>query len=213
MKTTMMLYKKSSHTDDPSSAPRPEENFDAVYQKEQLKMHEKTEHIMAISEHLKDRYKNYEEAGYFIDFLRALENVLLSAQVNNWDMRRVEQELIESEIYLMATNFGIDEKVFHAIYDDFQSLFTDATKVEHVTQKLLAEYGDCEECRAFIRFLHDFAIVFLHPNGNGFEEKKEHMVRARMGSLSADGVPDLHILETIYQEFSELVEKRPQKAQ
>lgn len=210
-----MLYKKSSHADDVSSAPaaqRPEENFDVAYHKGQMEMREKVEHIKAISEHLKERYKNYEEAGYFIDFLRALEGVLLAAQVNSWDIRRVEQALIESEIYLMSTNFGIDEKVFRAIYDDFQSLFTDATKVEHVTQKLLAEYGDCEKCCAFIRFLHDFAIVFLHPNGNGFEEKKEHMVRARMGSLSEDGIPELRLLETIYQEFSELAEGSQKKA-
>ncbi len=185
------------------------ENFEKYYREKIIATQEKLERISVVTELLKKRYEGYEETEAFIDYLRSVEEVFTHAEKEQWSVEKTQDELIKSEIYLMAQTTGIDEAVFQDIYMEFRSSSNEVARIQNIANEMIAKYADGEhgeECRDFIMYVRDSLLVFAHTidgdeRFDEISEVKEQIIKLRMERMAADNQPPLTLLQKIYDEF------------
>lgn len=161
--------------------------------------------VELIASRLREKYK-YAELDSFVTYLESMEKFFLTAEKHHENGKKLKEEMIQTEIYIMASSLGIDQQVLQGIYGKFQSLTSTASDVHAIVERLLAEYPD-QECQRFIQYLRDITVIFL-----GYQEERIftseeiraiicQATEAKMKVLSADGTPDFGILAEIKGEF------------
>lgn len=213
----MSMYKTSvqDHEDHADDALR-EENFD-VYYKKVIGMQDRLERIRLVSEALEERYVEYQETREFVHFLRNVEEVFAHADAEKWSVEKTEEGVIKSEIYLLSQISGIEEEVFYAIYEEFVRASHNVEKIQLIAQELLKKYAHeddvvHQECRNFVMFVRDVVLMFARTMKGDvtidqIDEAKTQIIHLRMETMAADNIPPLHVLQKIYHEFLEEINK------
>ncbi len=207
-----MMYQKNKKGTTPFKSINQREKFDVTFEQRYRAMlsdAERMERIELVSARLSEKYGSYEAAKLFVDYLRATDEIFARAQDEDWTVELTEQKMIEGEILLMSRHSGIDEQVFYKIYDDFQALDDSARKVQIAAKLLIEKYEEkCfEECIQFINYIKDYLLIFSEAISNHLtlDETKEKIIKMRMRVLAENSDTPVHILESIYREFDELL--------
>lgn len=173
-----------------------------------------TERLNIAAEMLEKKYGDYRETKEFIGFLRNVEEVFAAALKNHWTVERTQDEMIRSEIYLLSQVSGVDEEVFLHIYEEFKATSSSVKVIQETADRLLAAYAGDEdpnpECREFITFVRDTILLFAKTkagdtNFDEIIEVKQAMIYARMLTLAEDNDPPMHVLQSIFEEFTAVV--------
>lgn len=184
------------------------EKFGDVYEKEKT-FNKEIEKVEIASMKLKEKYKDYQELVEFIDYLRASEELFIASKSEKWTGEKLKEELIKNELHVAPFHAGIDEKVFDAICGDFKSLSAGIGKIYEVTDKLLEKYAECGECKDLILFIRNISVIFIEVEEKNisFDEAKDRLFMAKIKALSTGGKSELNVLEKIYAEFKEELNK------
>lgn len=199
--------KKQPNVDAPS-AKQKRDNFDSYYNK-MMSLQEQLKRINIVSDVLKKKYEEYDETSDFVNFLHAIEEVFAYAQKEKWSVEKTQNEMIESEIYIISRTTGIDEDVFRVIHNEFAQATNDIEKIQSIANTLMQKYdGDeeCPVCKDFIAYIRDSLLVFSQTiSGNTdfdeISEAKEKIIQLRMERMSVDGEPPMEVLQRIYDDF------------
>jgi hypothetical protein len=151
--------------------------------------------------------------GSIVTYLESMEKFFIEAEKRHENGRELKEDMIQTEMYLMASSLGIDQQVLQDIYGKFQSLTATVHDVHTIIEKLLAEYPE-KECQLFIQYLRDITVIFL-----GYQEERvftsdeiraiiHQSTEVKMKVLSADGAPDPAMLAQIKTEFFAELEKK-----
>ena len=173
---------------------------------------ERRKSVELVASRLREKYK-YEDLSSFVTYLESMEKFFIEAEKRHENGRELKEDMIQTEMYLMASSLGIDQQVLQDIYGKFQSLTATVHDVHTIVEKLLAEYPE-KECQVFIKYLRDITVIFL-----GYQEERvltsaetraiiHQAIVAKMKVLSADGAPDIAMLERIRSEFFAALEKQ-----
>ncbi len=173
---------------------------------------ERVKSVELVASRLREKYK-YEDLSSFVGYLESMEKFFLEVEKRHENGKQLKEDMIQTEIYLMASSLRIDQQILRDIYDKFQSLTTTVADVHTIIERLLAEYPD-QDCQSFIRYLRDITVIFL-----GYQEERvltsaetraiiHQAIVAKMKVLSADGAPDIAMLERIRSEFFAALEKQ-----
>lgn len=172
---------------------------------------ERRRSVELVASRLREKYK-YEDLSSFVGYLESMEVFFLEVESRHENGRQLKEEMIQTEIYLMASSLHIDQQILSDIYGKFQSLTTTVADVHAIIEQLLSEYEE-KDCQIFIRYLRDITVIFL-----GYQEERvltsteiraiiRESTKAKMKMLSADGTPDLSMLTQIQSEFFAELEK------
>lgn len=187
-----------------------EMTFDQQYRKK-LSQSERVERIELVSTKLSQKYGKYEATATFVDYLRATDEIFARAQSENWTVEETEREMIQGEIVLMSDQSGIDEVIFHQIYDEFQKMNTSARRIQMVAKMLGEKYNSkgSVECVQFINYIKDYLLVFSEAISGDLtlDETRDKIIKMRMQVLAEKSETPVHILEKIYTEFITLLQK------
>lgn len=173
---------------------------------------ERRKSVELVASRLREKYK-YEDLASFVGYLESMEKFFIDAERKHENGRQLKEDMIQTEMYLMASTLGIDRQILQDIYGKFQSLTTTVHDVHGIIERLLAEYQD-RDCQIFIRYLRDITVIFL-----GYQEERvltsveiraiiRESTKAKMKVLSADGTPDMSMLAQIEAEFFAELEKK-----
>lgn len=173
---------------------------------------ERRKSVELVASRLREKYK-YEDLSSFVTYLESMEKFFIEAEKRHENGRELKEDMIQTEMYLMASSLGIDQQVLQDIYGKFQSLTATVHDVHTIVEKLLAEYPE-KECQVFIQYLRDITVIFL-----GYQEERvltseeiraiiHESTEAKMKVLSADGAPDPAMLAQIKTEFFAELEKK-----
>lgn len=208
-KTDTTNQKKRKRTFLGGGGSYPQNNFDAQYRK-MLNVQERVERIEVVASKLKDRYRQYADTASFVEYLRATDEIFARAESEHWTIEKTEHEMIQGEMYLMSLQSGIDEDVFHNIYEEFRAMNTTARRIQVVAKRLIEKYAVEYDgaARKFITYIKDYLLIFSQAlEGEiSLDETKEQVIRARMRVLGEHRTPPEHVLERIYKEFFLLLE-------
>ena len=173
---------------------------------------ERRKSVELVASRLREKYK-YEDLSSFVTYLESMEKFFIEAEKRHENGRELKEDMIQTEMYLMASSLGIDQQVLQDIYGKFQSLTATVHDVHTIIEKLLAEYPE-KECQLFIQYLRDITVIFL-----GYQEERvftsdeiraiiHQSTEAKMKVLSAGGAPDPAMLAQIKTEFFAELEKK-----
>lgn len=173
---------------------------------------ERRKSVELVASRLREKYK-YEDLSSFVTYLESMEKFFIEAEKRHENGRELKEDMIQTEMYLMASSLGIDQQVLQDIYGKFQSLTATVHDVHTIIEKLLAEYPE-KECQLFIQYLRDITVIFL-----GYQEERvftsdeiraiiHQSTEVKMKVLSADGAPDPAMLAQIKTEFFAELEKK-----
>lgn len=173
---------------------------------------ERVKSVELVASRLREKYK-YEDLSSFVGYLESMEKFFLEVEKRHENGKQLKEDMIQTEIYLMASSLRIDQQILRDIYDKFQSLTTTVADVHTIIERLLSEYEE-KDCQIFIRYLRDITVIFL-----GYQEERvltsaetraiiHQAIVAKMKVLSADGAPDIAMLERIRSEFFAALEKQ-----
>lgn len=184
------------------------ENFEAGYAR-QLELYKEFERIEVAYAKIKDKYKAYDECQAFIDYIRSMEKVFAEARAENWNADKSKDEIIMSEITLLAQRSRLDENVFRSIYDDFKKANASVAKVYDAISDLKEKHKDCPDCLELISYIEYVFIIFSESRTGteGLEAVKRGLIQAKINVLSADGHPEMKMLENIYHDFRNLISR------
>ena len=205
-------------TDKKNSKEKREKTFDEYYKKKILATESAVERVDIVCEKLKSKYEDYAETKEFIDYLKSVESVFVSAEKESWSVERTEDEMIRGEIYLMSKATGIDEEIFVSIYEEFSQTSHDVKKIQKIANVLVEKYSDvedcfeCEGCIEFIKYVKDALLIFSKSlDGNeAFDEigeVKMEFIKLQMQKMSEDDRPPFEILQEIYEDFVDGIKK------
>lgn len=172
---------------------------------------ERKKSLELVASRLREKYK-YEDLASFVGYLESMETFFIEVEKRHENGKQLKEEMIQTEIYLLASSLHIDQQILFDIYGKFQSLTTTVADVHAIIERLLSEYPE-EECQLFIRYLRDITVIFL-----GYQEERvltsveiraiiHQAIVAKMKVLSADGAPDPAMLDQIKSEFFAALEK------
>ncbi len=173
---------------------------------------ERRKSVELVASRLREKYK-YEDLSSFVGYLESMEKFFLEVESRHENGKQLKEDMIQTEMYLMASSLHIDKQVLQDIYGKFQSLTTTVHDVHSIIEQLLSEYPDAE-CQSFIRYLRDITVIFL-----GYQAERvlstveiraiiQQATEAKMKVLSADGAPDPAMLAQIKAEFFAELEKK-----
>lgn len=190
------------------SAKQKQENFDSYYNK-MMSLEEQLKRINIVSAVLKKKYEEYDETSDFVNFLHAIEEVFVYAQKEKWSVEKTQNEMIESEIYIISRTTGIDEDVFRVIHNEFLQANDDIEKIQSIANTLMKKYDsdeECPVCKDFIAYIRDSLLVFSqtisgNTNFDEIGEAKERIIQLRMERMSVDNEPPMEMLQKIYDDF------------
>lgn len=173
---------------------------------------ERRKSVELVASRLREKYK-YEDLASFVGYLESMETFFLEVESRHENGKQLKEDMIQTEMYLMASSLNIDKQILQDIYGKFQSLTTTVADVHVIIEQLLSEYPD-PECQSFIRYLRDITVIFL-----GYQEERvftseeirtiiQQATEAKMRVLSADGAPDPAMLAQIKAEFFAELERK-----
>ncbi len=172
---------------------------------------ERRKSLELVASRLREKYK-YEDLSSFVTYLESMEKFFLDAAKKHENGKQLKEDMIQTEMYLMAASLGIDQQILQDIYGKFQSLTATVHDVHTIVEKLFTEYPD-KECQLFIQYLRDITVIFLGYKDELVFTSEEiraiihQATEAKMKVLSADGAPDLEMLTQIKSEFFTELEK------
>lgn len=169
----------------------------------QLKIEKEFEKIELVASKLAEKYGEYSDLRGFVEYLKGMEKMFAQAKAESWGASQVKEELVRNEIRFFSQDSGIDESVFKTIRDDFGMVYFTVQQVHEATERLAEKYAACYECLEFIEYMKKLSLLFLEAQKEhwGTELIKDNLYRSKIAKLSADGNPELEILENIKLEF------------
>lgn len=184
------------------------ESFEKAYERE-FALQAELERVEIAYVKTVEKYGDYQDCKSFVEYLRTIEKIFLEAKARNWDSETNKHELIKAKIKSLAESKTVSEEVLASIYDDFRKAGSDINKLYEIVNQLLEKYSEDLECKEFILYIQYLYINFQNAEKDklSMEELKERLVRARMEVLASDGSPELIMLENIYTEFKNLLNK------
>lgn len=173
---------------------------------------ERKKSVELVASRLREKYK-YEDLVSFVGYLESMEEFFITVENRHENGKKLKEDMIQTEMYIMASTLGIDQQVLRDIYGQFQALTMSIIDIHTVIERLLSEYPD-KECQIFIRYLRDITVIFL-----GYQEERalspaeirsiiQQATEAKMKVLSEDGAPSPEMLDQIKQEFFQALEKK-----
>ena len=150
-----------------------------------------------------EKYGEYESLKSFVTYLASMEKVFARSRIYNSSPMTTKDEIIKTEIHLFSDDTGLDEDMLKSIRDDFSLVYMTVSQVYAIAEKLIQKFSDKKGCIEFISSLRDISIAFVEAHEKHFSinEIQERIYRSRMLILSADGDPDIALLEKVYDEF------------
>ncbi|HAV11585.1 MAG TPA: hypothetical protein DCX32_03515 [Candidatus Moranbacteria bacterium] len=175
----------------------------------QLRIEKEFEKIELVADKLTEKYKEYKELQGFVAYLKGMEKLFAQARIESWTNTQAKEELVKNEIHFFSLDSGIDEDVFKTIRDDFGMVYITVKQVHEAADKLMEKYAACADCLEFIGYMKKISLLFLEAQKEHWDMKiiKENMCKSRIAKLSADGHPELQILEQIRMEFDDAIVK------
>jgi len=182
------------------------ENMEAQYEN-QLRVGKEFEKIDVVAKKIVEKYGEYKELKGFVGYLKGMEKIFAEAKINNWKDEKIKEDIVENEIHFLSAGSGLDEDIFKTIRDDFGMVYFTVQQIYDVAEKLLEKYSACEECKMFIEYMKKVSLLFLEAKKEGWSLSiiKDNLCRYRMQKFSADGVPELELLEQVKMEFESAI--------
>lgn len=179
------------------------------YFESQVEIEREFEKIELVAEKLSEKYSEYEELKSFVQYLKGMEKLFAQAKIEKWTETRTKDELVKTEIHFFSLDSGIDEDVFKTIKDDFGMVYFTVKQVHEAADRLVEKYAACQDCQEFIEYMKKITLLFIesHKEHTGMDAIKDNLYRSRIINLSADGHPEVEILETIKIEFEDAMRK------
>jgi hypothetical protein len=161
------------------------------------------EKIDIVALKMAEKYGEYETLKSFVAYLASMEKVFARSRIYNSSYTTTKDEIIKTEIHLFSTDTGLDEDMLRSIKDDFGLVYLTVSEVYAIAEKLIKKFSNKDGCGEFISSLRDISIVFIEAHKKHFtiSEIQDRIYRSRMKTLSADGDPDIILLEKVYAEF------------
>lgn len=207
--TSPTLYQRKRFGFSVPSVSNPFEAIAPAVKKEDAVEDQQAYRVRRASVRLKEKYVGYEETLEFIDYLAATEMLFSQAKKKDLTKRDIQDHMIRFDIKHFAEDSKIDEKLFISIYEEFQATQLSMRVIAQVALSLRQQYADLPDCLFFIDYLEEAYSFFGEADTKGFslDTVQQHLVRVKMQLLCSDGYPSIHTLETVYQEFQDLLAK------
>jgi len=166
---------------------------------------ERLEKIEIVATRLKEKYNEYQNFSYFIDYLASMERISVLSEIEKQGKENIKKSFIDAESHLMSLDSGIDKEIFDKIKEDFADECETLDGIEKIANKLKNKHEDCSGCVDFIEYMKDSLILM----SNLSEKSREKIMQSRMRIISnnTNGNPSLTILQKAYDEFKEELEK------
>lgn len=159
-----------------------------------------------------EEYGEYKALESFIVYLSSMEKIFARSRIYNSSKTEIKEEIIKAEMHFFSIDSALDENMLRSIKDDFGLIYMTISQAYSIAEKLLQKFSDKKNCQDFIKNLRDISIAFIeaHDKNLSINEVQEKIYRSRIKLISADGDPELTLLEKIYAEFkSEIATNKP----
>jgi hypothetical protein len=164
--------------------------------------------IDIVAAKLTEKFGEYEALRSFVTYLASMEKVFARSRIYDSSPTTIKDEIIKTEMQLFSAGTALDEDILKSIRDDFNIVYATVTQIYAIAEKLFQKFSEKEECEDFIASLRDIAVVFIQAHEKHFSigEIQDQVYRSQMRILSADGEPNIILLEKIYAEFKKELE-------
>lgn len=181
----------------------PFEQMEKMHFEHEIEAQRELEKIDIVALKMAEKYGEYESLKSFVIYLASMEKVFARSRIYDSSPTTIKDELIKTEIRLFSVGTVLDEEMLKSIRDDFSFVYLTVSQVYAIAEKLLQKFSNKEGCGDFIASLRDISIAFIEAHEKHFTigEVQERIYRSRMNILSADGEPDMALLEKVYAEF------------
>jgi len=177
------------------------------FEKSQIEHEIEAEHelkkIDIVAAKLTEKFGEYEALRSFVVYLASMEKVFARSRIYDSSPTTIKDEIIKTEMKLFSAGTALDEDILKSIRDDFGIVYATVTQIYAIAEKLLQKFADKKECEDFIESLRDISIAFIEAHEKHFtiNEIQDRIYRSKMKVLSANGEPDMSVLEEVYAEF------------
>jgi hypothetical protein len=150
-----------------------------------------------------EEYGEYEALKSFVIYLSSMEKIFARSRIYSSSKTETKEEIIKAEMHFFSVDSALDENMLRSIKDDFGLAYMTISQAYAIAEKLLQKFSDKKNCQDFIKNLRDISITFIeaHDKNLSIDEVQERIYRSRMKIISADGDPEMSLLEKIYGEF------------
>jgi hypothetical protein len=181
----------------------PFEQMEKMHFEHEIEAERELEKIDIVASKITERYGEYESLKSFVSYLASMEKVFARSRIYDSSPTTIKDEIIKTEMHLFSANTALDEDILRSIRDDFSLVYMTVSQVYAIAEKLLAKFADKEGCDDFIASLRDVSLAFIEAHEKHFtiSEIQDKIYRSRMKILSANGDPDIDLLEKVYAEF------------
>ncbi|NTW27225.1 MAG: hypothetical protein HGA36_02805 [Candidatus Moranbacteria bacterium] len=179
------------------------EQIEKLHFEHEVEAQRELEKIDIAAAKMAEKYGEYESLKDFVIYLASMEKVFARSRIYDSSPTTTKDEIIKAEIYLFSRDAALDEEMLKSIRDDFGLVYLTISQVYEIAEKLLKKFVDKAGCDDFIASLRDISIAFIEAHEKHFSigEIQDRIYRSRMKILSADGDPDIVLLEQVYAEF------------
>lgn len=179
------------------------EQMERSHFEHEIQAESELEKIDIVASKMMERYGEYEALKSFVTYLASMEKVFARSRIYDSSPTTTKDEIIKAEMHIFSLDSSLDEDVLKSIRDDFSLAYMTISQVYAIAEKLLQKFSDKEKCKDFISSLRDISIAFVEAHEKHFtiDEIQDRVYHSRMKILSANGDPDIILLEKIYGEF------------
>lgn len=188
------------------------EQFEKKQFEYEMKTQRELDKIEIAETKLIEEYGEYKALESFIVYLSSMEKIFARSRIYNSSKTEIKEEIIKAEMHFFSIDSALDENMLRSIKDDFGLIYMTISQAYAIAEKLLQKFSDKKNCQDFIKNLRDISIAFIeaHDKNLSINEVQEKIYRSRIKLISADGDPELTLLEKIYAEFkSEIATNKP----
>ena len=181
------------------------EQIEKMHFEREIEAERELEKIDIAASKMAEKYGEYESLKSFVTYLASMEKVFARSRIYDSSPTTIKDEIIKTEIHIFSADSALDEDMLKSIRDDFSLVYLTVSQVYAIAEKLLQKFSDKEGCKDFIASLRDISIAFIEAHEKHFTigEIQDRIYRSRMKILSADGDPDIILLEKVYEEFKD----------
>jgi hypothetical protein len=186
----------------------PFEQIEKMHFEHEIEAQHELKKIDIVESKMTEKYGEYESLKSFVLYLSSMEKIFARSRIYDSSPTMIKDEIIKSEMKLFSADTILDEDILKSIRDDFSLVYLTVTQVYEIAEKLLLRFADNQGCKNFITSLRDISIIFIegHDKKLAITEIQDQLHRTRMKMLSADGDPEIELLEKIYTEFRNEIE-------
>lgn len=179
------------------------EQIEKLHFEHEVEAERELEKIDIAASKMVEKYGEYESLKSFVTYLASMEKVFARSRIYDSSPTTIKDEIIKTEIHIFSADSSLDEDMLRSIRDDFSLVYLTVSQVYAIAEKLLQKFADMEGCDDFIASLRDISVAFIEAHEKHFaiSEIQDRIYRSRMKILSADGDPDIILLEKVYSEF------------